>query len=97
MSELPIKGNLISAKISDEAYEIYRRWANDRRGGAMISASIIYHDSDHLDSASKNREITQLEMNIRGLQKHIFTLHEEVQALSNTISDLYSPKKPDSV
>lgn len=88
------KGNLISAKISDAAWEIYRRWADERKGSSRISEAIIYFDSDSLDSVSKNREIIELEMNIRGLQKHLQRLYAEVQATSEELSQLYSPQKP---
>lgn len=90
-----VKGNLISAKISDEAFEIYRGWANNRTGSSMISFAITKYAAEKSPLRAKDREITDLQMNIRGLQKHIFTLHEEVQALSETISDLYTPQKPD--
>jgi hypothetical protein len=89
------KGNLISAKISDEAYEIYRRWANERKGGSMISLAIIYHESDWMDSAGKIREITTLEMNIRGLQKVISRFAKEIDELETQVADLFCPQKPE--
>lgn len=57
--------HLISAKLTDEAFEIYREWRHFRRGGREISNAILAHSRGKDDLKRRKDELDATERSLR--------------------------------
>lgn len=68
MTKKPFPTNLISAKITDEAYEIYYQHKLARNGGAMISKAIVALEGEKEVSRQQNKLIRELQAELAELR-----------------------------
>ena len=68
MTQKPFPTNLISAKITDEAYEIYYQHKLARNGGAMISKAIVALEGEKEVSKQQNKLIRELQAELAELR-----------------------------
>lgn len=79
----------ISAKLTHEAFEIYKEWRYNRRGGREISNAICAHAKAKADLAKRKEELDSIERKLRSENIHqrqeILMMKKNIAALQNHI------------
>jgi len=88
---------LISAKITPKAYQIYKNWRDQRKGGARISRAIINSQRDIEIYNEQSIQIRALQTEISELRVFLKQANRDRHDLSplvHEMRELYTPQRP---
>lgn len=88
---------LISAKITPKAYQIYKNWRDQRKGGARISRAIINSQKDIEIYNEQSIMIRSLQTEIAELRVFLKNANQnrlQLSPLAHELSELYAPERP---
>lgn len=88
--EKPSGKRQVSALLTDEAWEVYRK-CRDGEGGRLISAALIFYDAHTGDAARINREVVALERTIRQREDAMMNLQSIITDYGTRLRALESP------